>query len=67
MMILVLKELVTMHKNIKLQLTIVPYLRQMCGVVGYEYEEVDYPIHLESFLEAMRLHTESWMTNKLDK
>lgn len=39
----------------------------MCGAVDYEYEEVDYLIHLESFLEAMMLHTESWMTNKLDK
>lgn len=39
MIILALKELTTVHKNIKLQLTTIQYLRQTCGRVGYEYKE----------------------------
>lgn len=35
--------------------------------MGCEYKEVDSLICLESFLEAMVLYIESWMTNKLDK
>lgn len=59
MIILALKELTTVHKNIKLQLTPVQYLRQTCGRAGYEYKETDSLIHLESYLEVMMLHTES--------
>ena len=59
MIILALKELTSVHKNIKLQLTTVQYLRQTCGRAGYEYKETDSLIYLESYLEVMILHTES--------
>ena len=59
MIIFALKELTTVHKNIKLQLTTVQYLRQTCGRAGYEYKVTNSLINLESYLEVMILHTES--------